>query len=334
MGMGRRRKHRLDLPQRVYFHHGSYFFVPCEGPKVNLGKDFAQAMARWAEIVGRPERMSTLGDIMDRYMREVAPHKAPSTYKKNIGEIRKLRTVFGHMRPEDVTPPDIYAYMDARKAPVRANREKALLSHVFQYAIRWGAVKDNPCRRVSRNLEKPRNRYVSDDELELFLSVCPPFVQAYVGLKRLTGLRCGDMLSIKLSDLTDEGLVVTQGKTGTRLLYEWTRELRAAIDEVLRLPRPVRGLNLFCTRRGQPYTADGFRSIWQRAMEKAVATGHERFTEHDLRAKVITDARNLGQDAQRLAGHKTSAMTDRYVKVRQLERVTPLRPKTGKNILQ
>ncbi len=34
-------------------------------------------MARWAEIVGRPERMTTLGDIMDRYMREVAPLKAP-----------------------------------------------------------------------------------------------------------------------------------------------------------------------------------------------------------------------------------------------------------------
>ena len=217
MGMGRRRKHRLDLPQRVYFHHGSYFFVPCEGPKVNLGKDFAQAMARWAEIVGRPERMMTLGDIMDRYMREVAPHKAPSTYRKNIREISNLRMVLGHMRPEDVTPPDIYAYMDARKAPVRANREKALLSHVFRYAIRWGVAKDNPCRRVSRNPEKPRNRYVSDDELELLLSVCPPFLQVYVGLKRLTGLRCGDMLSIKLSDLTDEGLVVTQGKTGTRL---------------------------------------------------------------------------------------------------------------------
>jgi len=96
----------------------------------------------------------------------------------------------------------------------------------------------------------------------------------------------------------------------------------------------VRGLHLFCTRRGQPYTADGFRSIWQRAMEKAVAKNLERFTEHDLRAKVITDARNLGQDAQRIAGHKTSAMTDRYVKVRQLEKVTPLQPKTGKNILQ
>ncbi|MGH8654187.1 MAG: tyrosine-type recombinase/integrase [Gammaproteobacteria bacterium] len=332
--MGRRRKHRRDLPQRVYFDHGSYFFVPGKGGKVNLGREFVQAMARWAEIVGRPAHINTMSEIMDRYMREVAPLKSACTFRYNVEEIRNLRKVFGHMRPEDIMPPHIYAYMDERKAPVRANREKALLSHVFQYAIRWGVAKENPCRQVSRNPEKPRNRYVTDDELDLFLSVCPPFLQAYVGLKRLTGLRCGDMLSIKLSDLIDEGLIVTQNKTGTRLLYGWARELRAAVDVVTRLPRPVRGMHLFCTRRGQPYTPTGFRSIWQRAMAKAVATGLERFTEHDLRAKVITDARELGQDAQRIAGHKSSAMTDRYVKVRTVERVDPLRPKGEKNIPQ
>lgn len=94
---------------------------------------------------------------------------------------------------------------------------------MFQYAIRWGAAKENPCRHVSRNPEKPRNRYITDAELELFLSVCPPFLQAYVGLKRLTGLRCGDMLSIKLGDLTEGGLAVTQNKTESRLLFEWTQ---------------------------------------------------------------------------------------------------------------
>jgi len=332
--MGRRRQHRRDLPQRVYFDHGSYFFVPKQGSKVNLGRNFARAMAQWAEIVARPQRMATLGEIMDRYMSEVAPLKAASTYRSNICEIRNLRAVFAHMRPEDVTPPHIYAYMDARGAPVRANREKALLSHVYQYAIRWGIATDNPCRHVSRNPERPRDRYVTDAELDRFLSVCPPFLQAYVGLKRLTGLRCGDMLNIKLADLGNEGLLVTQRKTGYRLLFEWTPELRAAINATLKLPRPVRGMHLFCTRRGQPYTADGFRSIWHRAMAKALSIGVERFTEHELRAKVVTDARDLGLDAQRIAGHKSSAMTDRYVKVRKIERVKPLGPKPGKNIPQ
>ena len=334
MRMGRRRTHRLDLPQRVYFDHGSYFCVPPTGPKVNLGRDYGKAMAHWAEIVGRPTRLVTLGEIMDRYMREVAPLKAVATYRCNIREMRNLRAVFAHMRPDELRPPDLYAYMDARNARVRANREKALLSHVYQYAIRWGIMRENPCRLVSRGVEKPRNRYVTDEELDLFLSVSPPLIQAYVGVKRLTALRSGDMLKIRLAELTADGLLVTQAKTGTRLLYEWTPELRVAIDQTMRLPRSIRGLYLFCTERGQRYTANGFRSIWQRVMKKAVALGLERFTEHDLRAKVVTDARSLGQDAQRIAGHKTSAMTDRYVKVRTVERVQPLQPKKPKDIPQ
>ena len=78
---------------------------------------------------------------------------------------------------------------------------------------------------------------MTDEELDLFLSVSPLLIQAYVGVKRLTALRSGDMLKIRLADLTADGLLVTQAKTGTRLLYEWTPELRVAIDQTMRLPR-------------------------------------------------------------------------------------------------
>ena len=50
----------------------------------------------------------------------------------------------------------------------------------------------------------------------------------------------------------------------------------------------------------------------------------ERFTAHDIRAKTLTDAAGLGQDAQKLAGHKSRAMTDRYIKTRTIEKVKPL----------
>lgn len=63
-------------------------------------------------------------------------------------------------------PQDIYASMDARRAPIRANREKPLLSHVFRYTIRWGCAAANPCQLVSSNREWPRSRYVEDSELQ------------------------------------------------------------------------------------------------------------------------------------------------------------------------
>jgi integrase len=323
--MGRRRKTRLDLPQRVYFNHGAYYYAPPVGGHIHLGRDFGLAMAKWAEIVARPARMATLGEVMDRYMLEVAPSKSPRTYQDNIKEMAKLRAVFGHMRPDEVTAPDIYAYMDARGAPVRANREKALLSHVYSFAIRWGVVKDNPCRNVKRNTERPRDRYVEDAELEAFKSVAGDFLRNYIDFKYLTGMRKGDILKLRLDALTDEGIAVTQGKTGAKLIYLWDAELRTVVDRIKAMRRRIRGLHLFCTRSGQPYSASGFDSIWQRAMQKAADKGKgvlkERFTEHDIRAKTATDD---PLNAQQRLGHKNRTMTDRYVKVRKVEKVKPL----------
>jgi len=321
--MGRRRKSRLDLPQRVYFSHGAYFFAPPAGAWVHLGREFGVAMAKWAEIVGRPAKMTTMGEIMDRYMLEVAPRKSPRTYQDNIKEIARLRSVFGHMQPDEVTAPDIYAYMDARGAPVRANREKALLSHVFSYAIRWGAVRDNPCRNVKRNVEKPRSRYVEDWEVEAFKSMAGELLRNYIDFKYLTGMRKGDILKLRLDSITDEGITVIQSKTGSKLVYIWEAGLKAVVDRIKSMPRSIRGLYLFCSRRGQPYTSSGFDSIWQRTMRKVLEAGliQERFTEHDIRAKTATDDPEY---AQKRLGHKSRSMTDKYVKTRRIEKILPL----------
>jgi len=166
---------------------------------------------------------------------------------------------------------------------------------------------------------------VTDGELTALRGHCPEWLRLYLDLEALTGMRKGDMLKLRLDSITSEGLSIVQGKTGRRLIYEWSPELRDAIEGIRKLRRPVRSLHLFTTRDGQPFTAKGFNSAWQRAMKAAIKNGLLCFTEHDLRAKVVTDARNAGMDAQRLAGHKNSAMTDRYVKSRQVKRVKPLR---------
>ena len=46
---------------------------------------------------------------------------------------------------------------------------------------------------------------------------------------------------------------------------------------------------------------------------------------HDLRGKAATDAGDMGIDAQKLLGHKHRAMTEHYIKARQIDKVTPLK---------
>jgi integrase len=317
--MGRKRQSRLDLPERVYFHHGAYYFVHASGRWEMLDRDYAKAMARWAEIIQLPERAETVGDLLDRYVREVVPGKAARTQKDNLVEIRFLRTFFGAMDIGAVKPTDVVAYRDARAAKTRCNRELALLSHAYSLAVEWGLAAGNPCRDVRRNKEVPRDRYVTDAELEKFKEDCPPWLKTYLSIKLLTGLRQQDLLAIRWTDVTDSSLSVRTQKTGQRLSISLTSELSSLINSL-----PKLGDTCFCTRQGKVYSASGFASIWNRLMKKFTSSGNSRFHEHDIRGKTATDMDDPVA-AQRLLGHSSIAMTEAYIKQRQTDVVQPLR---------
>ena len=329
--MGRKRITNRHLPPRVYLNHGAYYFHEKNGPAHHLGRDLATAMVAYAKLIEVPDQARTMHHLLDRYMVDVAPQKAPRTYKDNQRQVMPLRAFFGDMRPSDIRPQHVYQFLDLRgqSSPVQANREKALLSHVFSMAMRWGIIDRNPCQGVKRITEKPRDRYIEDTELEAFCSVAPPILKVWCAFKYLTGLRQQDMLNIRMDQIRDDGIHIDTKKTGKKIIFKWSDELKAVVDEARGLRGKVAGLYLFCNRRGQPYTGNGIRTIWQKAMRKAMTQGAlaERFTEHDIRAKAATDADAAGIDARRLLAHENQATTDRYIKSRKVERVAPLRRK-------
>lgn len=267
-------------------------------------------------------RANAMSDVIARYRKEVVPGKAARTQRDNERELALLNRAFGHMTPGKITAQHIYQYMDARRAPVRANREKALLSHVFKYAIRWGVVTDNPCRLVVRNTERPRTRYVDDAEFLAVYDRATTAVQAAMRLAVLTGMRQGDLLALTLHNCRDDGIHMEQKKTGKRLIFDWSPELHAAIDLARSMPRRAESPYLIVTRDGVRYTSSGFQTAWQRLMDACVHDGviRERFTFHDLRAKAGSEH----SDAMRFLGHQ-SETTTRRIYQRKPDRVKPLK---------
>ena len=228
----------------------------------------------------------------------------------------------------------VFKYRDQRgkQAPTATNHEVGVLSHAYTKAIEWGLAEDNPIKgKVGKIPRPPRTRYVEDWEVTEALKVASPFVEAYIHLKLLTGLRRGDLLSILHADLKPEGIHVqprkTQGTTGKKVIYPWVDELRVAVDNIKALRKGIESEWLFCTRSGQGYMSENgrsnsFDSVWQRFMAKALKETDliERFTEHDLRAKVASD--NDSERAKQLLGHSSAAMTDRVYR-RKPELVKP-----------
>lgn len=196
---------------------------------------------------------------------------------------------------------------------VIAHREIEVLSHAFTKAVEWGFIHQHPFKgEIRLTGEKPRTRYVEDWEVVecLFLISKRKFgsvlaVQAYIRVKLLTGMLLGDLLRLKISDLKEDGIHFTSGKSqttmGKRMIIKWSDDSRHSV-EVAKEVRPNQSSQfLFCNRDGNRYfnevtgRAGGWESLWRgfftRVMDETKVA--EKFTEHDLRAKCASDAKTL-----------------------------------------
>lgn len=320
--MGRKRHQDRHLPRYVYLRRGAYYF---QNPKTRqwepLGRDLAVALLAYAGKVAEHKELRTIADVISRYRGEVLTKKRPTTQKNEGAQLDRLERVFGHMPAGSLTAQDVYRYSDARRAyPVAARHEVALLRHVMSKAVRWGAIGSSAIADVK--LDKPESkpkRYVSDSEFDAVFAVAPPPIRCAMTLALLTGLRRGDILNLTRDNVTPDGLLVQTSKTSAGLVFEWTPELRQAVEECKRLRPMVPGHYLVRTRQGKPYSAAGFSAIWKRA----VARAGQAYTFHDLRRKSASDAASVGEAQARL-GHTSEAVTKRFY-IAKPQRVQPLK---------
>lgn len=318
---------KSSLPTRVYLKHGAYYYVTLPDRKwIRLGKSESDMYIALAKIKAIDAGTGKMDEYLDRYEKEVIPTKAHRTQLDNRAEIKNLKQAFGKMLPENIKPKHVYAYLDARgvTSKVRANREKSLLSSVFSSMVRWGIVESNPCKVVKGFTEKPRDRYVEDWEYQAVIALASPVLRAAMEIAVITGMRQGDILKLRYSDLNDTGISLVQGKTGKKQIFEWTPALKEALKSARDQKRVAdSAVHIIANERGQAYTSNGFKSNWQRLMNKAIETGaiQNRFTFHDLRAKAGSDA--VG-NAQELLGH-ASAATTKKVYERKPAKVRPIR---------
>jgi integrase len=318
--VGRRRQHDRHLPQRVYIRRGIYYFAEPEGRWLPLGRDLATAMAKYSTIAG-PHSVHTFADLLDRYLLEVLPKKAPRTRADQIKQIPKLRAAFGHLTPDQLTPRLVQRYRNlrAQRSKAQANQELALLSHVCATAIEWELMEANPCRDVKKYRLPPRTHYVTDEDYRLVWNQAGPRLRLFMDLALLTGQREGDLRALTWEQIGKEGVEFRQGKTGKHLIVTWSPALRAVIAAARRV-RPL-GPTVVSTRAGEPFNQSAFSSLWRRAMARAGEPWERRFRFHDLRAKSASDD-SLTAASERL-GHGDARLTQRVYR-RAPARVRPL----------
>ncbi len=239
----------------------------------------------------------------------LSPTKSPRTQKDNKYELERLRKAFADAPIEAISPLVVAQYRDARTAKTRANREIALLSHVFTMAMEWGFVERNPCLAVRRNKEKVRDFYAADEIWDAVYAEGDQGLKDAMDLAYLAGQRPADTLKFSTVDLDEDYLWVDQNKTDEKLR---TRRhvngvltgLGLFIDALLerRKLQGVRNSRLITNDAGLRMSWEMLRNRFSEARDKAarklIADGNtdlaakvRQFQFRDIRPKAASEMR-------------------------------------------
>lgn len=333
-----RKTENRDLPPNVYRRKRKrksgkvwigYYYATQSGKEISLGTDFDLARLKWAELEAqeKPLDLLKMKGIFARYVRDILPKKAPRTQKDNIAELRKLSAVFDDAPIDAITPAMIAQYRDKRSAKTRANREIALLSHIFNTAREWGLTeKPNPCLGIRRNKEKPRDYYATDAVWAAVYKEALPELKDAMDLAYLTGQRPADVLAMRQSDIDGDFLLVKQGKTGKRLRILLMMEgqlnsLGLLIEHMIERNKKHISLHFILNQHGRRVSQEMLRNRWDDARETArlkaiaekrpeLAAQIAHFQFRDIRPKAASEIVSVA-DASLLLGHSKEGITER-----------------------
>ncbi|MBY8976955.1 site-specific integrase [Rhodobacteraceae bacterium NNCM2] len=277
---------------------------------------------------------TTMRDLLTRYRREVTPLKRghASENKRIDGFLRQRWAVV----PLSLATPQVFSrYRDERLREVQPGtviRDLGLLRAVFEVArTEWDIpLPENPVAKVRKpKAPDARERRLEEGELERLLNACGrnrnDWLKAGNLLAVETGMRRGELLSIKWSDLSDDGttLLILTTKNG----HARRIPLTARATQLLRELKRVEGAS---DERIFPVSANAFRLCWERC-KRVVAEEYPGIVDlrfHDLRHEAVSRFFEMGLSVPEVAlisGHRDPRMLFRYTHLRAEDIVTKFR---------
>jgi integrase len=264
-------------------------------------------------VYKRPVKI-TFEEFGKRYMEHAKANKR--SWLRDEQMLGHLEKYFGSERQlTDITPAEIEGYKLHRKAKVSGstvNRELALLKRMFNLAITWDLYLDlNPFRKVKFFREFNTGlRVVSPEEEEKLVQNAAPFIQDVIRFALNTGLRIGEIFSLRWASVDWEKniLNIFAPKTGKIREVPINSEARKVLEYWALGKRNE--FVFYNPDTGKPFV--DLKAGFALACRKAGISG---VTWHTLRHTFASRLVDRGADivtVQQLLGHSTVTVTMRY----------------------
>jgi integrase len=285
------------------------------GPNKKLAEDVLRK--RKTEVVEgkyldiRKNEKIKFEDFADEYLRvHSASHKS---YRGDFDNIKTLKRYFCGRYLHEVTSLDVERFKAERAKEVShatINRALAVLKSMYNRAIDWQKISNNPVKSVKLFKENNhRLRYLEKEEIRRLLNNCSGHTKDIVLFALFTGCRKGEILNLKWTDCDFRRELIRLTKTKNSEVR--TIPMSAQVKSVLikRRKHPSSPY-IFCKADGTPY-GDIKTGFWTAVRKSGIIN----FRFHDLRHTFASHLVMSGVDlntVRELLGHKSLKMTLRY----------------------
>lgn len=292
--------------------------------EAELGKRVSLvAEGRYLDV--KKECKTTLGELLDKYVENFQAQAGYITGKRF--HVEHIRGYFGKdIILSNIRYVDLETYRNhlrdslTVKGTVREeasiNRGISCLRHMFSKAVEWEMLEQDPFDKGKSLLLKENNqrlRFLTEAEIPMLLYECSPHLRIIVECAINTGMRKGEILSLKWDQIRNGYIYLTKTKTNESRQVPINDNLNALFKRI----RRDQHLTSDYVFTYQKKRVDSVKTAFNAAMKKA---GIVDFRFNDLRhtfaSHLIMKGGSL-KDVQEILGHKTMTMTLRYAHLSQ-----------------
>ncbi|WP_233981688.1 tyrosine-type recombinase/integrase [Pectobacterium versatile] len=357
--MARTTRYDANLPRNLTYrkkYKSFYWRNPLTGKEMSLGQiarrdAISQAIEANSFIeqnfspVALIEKLKvkkelTMAEWLERYHVIIKRRDlATNTYKTRFGQLATIQQSLGEKVLKEVTTKDIAEflefYLQQEKLSMAAGF-RSVLSDIFREAVVEGHMDNNPVlptRTPQPNVKRERLELEQYKAIRSAAEKQSMWFQLSMDLALVTGQRREDVAAIKFSDIVGDRLLIDQGKTGNKIALPLNLTIDViglCLSDVIDRCRDASKTDYMISvgiRKNNLNGAVELNGLTKGFVKARKASGIELDerppTFHEIRSLAgrLYEKERGKEFAQKLLGHKSAKMTEKYLDTRGKEYV-------------